>query len=92
MAAQWTNADAAFDILENPLTTGLPDGMPYGITVGNHDQEPGGAARSGADENVTTTLYNQTFPRSRFAGPSPAGLGGSTGDDHAAPAGAPDRR
>jgi hypothetical protein len=65
---QWTNANAANLILENPLTTGLPDGIPYGIAVGNHDQAPNGAARSGADENITTLLYNQTFPKSRFQG------------------------
>ena len=41
------NADAAFALLENPMTTGLPDGMPYGIAVGNHDQSPIGTARTG---------------------------------------------
>src|SRR6185503_14920918 len=65
---QCDNADAANDILENPLTTGLTDGIPYGIAVGNHDQNRINQARSGADENVTTTLYNQTFPKSRFQG------------------------
>src|SRR6185503_6711092 len=65
---QCDNADAANDILENPLTTGLTDGIPYGIAVGNHDQNRINQARSGADENVTTQLYNQTFPKSRFQG------------------------
>jgi hypothetical protein len=65
---QWTNANAANSILENPGTTGLIDGIPYGIAVGNHDQAPNGTARSGADENITTQLYNQTFPKSRFQG------------------------
>ncbi|RIK65961.1 MAG: hypothetical protein DCC65_10990 [Planctomycetota bacterium] len=68
VAQQWVNADAAFDILEDPFTTGLLDGIPYGIAVGNHDQNPGGSARSGSDENATTTDYNATFPRSRFEG------------------------
>jgi hypothetical protein len=36
--AQWQNATNALYRLENPLTTGLPDGIPYGVTVGNHDQ------------------------------------------------------
>ena len=66
--AQWNNASAAFSVLENPLTTGLPDGIPFGVAVGNHDQDPNGFARIINDENVTTSLYNQTFPKSRFAG------------------------
>jgi hypothetical protein len=76
---QWTNADAAFDLLENPGTTGLTDGMPFGIAVGNHDQTPGGTARSGANEGTafggaggtfggTTQYYNQTFGAFRFEG------------------------
>ena len=51
--AQWTNADAAMAILENPATTGLPDGIPYGIVPGNHDQP--------------TTNYNTYFGISRFS-------------------------
>ncbi len=66
--AQWTNANAANSILEDSLLTGLADGIPYGIAVGNHDQVPNGTARTGADENATTVLYNQTFPKSRFSG------------------------
>ena len=68
LQAQWDNANAAWLIAENPATTGLPDGMPYGIAVGNHDQTPSGAARSGSDENITTSLYNQNFGKSRFSG------------------------
>ncbi len=59
---QWINADAAIDLLENPITTGLPEGMPYGIAVGNHDQSPNG------DPNGTSTAnFNQYFGISRFA-------------------------
>jgi len=65
--AQWDNANAAWVIVENPTTTGLLDGMPYGIAVGNHDQNPSGSARSGTDENITTALYNQNFGKSRFS-------------------------
>ena len=68
LQAQWDNADAAFSILENPLTTGLTDGIPYGVAVGNHDQSPNGLARQSADENITTNLYNLNFPKSRFSG------------------------
>jgi hypothetical protein len=64
---EWSNADAAFSILEDPLTTFLPDGVPYGIAVGNHDQyfENAGTLE---DQGATTVLYNQTFGVARFAG------------------------
>ena len=67
-AVQWDAAEAALSILEDPVLTGLPDGIPYGLAVGNHDQTPLGYARSGADEDATTTSYNARFGRSRFAG------------------------
>ena len=50
---QWNNAVAAMSLLENPVTTGLPDGIPYGVVPGNHD-EP-------------TTNYNTYFGVSRFS-------------------------
>ena len=51
---QWDNADAAMSLLEDPATTGLPDGIPYGLVYGNHD--------------MPTDNYNTYFPVSRFAG------------------------
>ncbi|HEV8199592.1 MAG TPA: LamG-like jellyroll fold domain-containing protein [Candidatus Polarisedimenticolia bacterium] len=66
--AQWTNASAAYAILENPVTTGLLDGIPFGVAVGNHDQDPNGFARISSDENTSTALFNQAFPKSRFSG------------------------
>lgn len=68
--SEWTIADAALSLLENPLTTLLPDGIPYGIAVGNHDQTPMGVARSGGDEGATTSSYNNFFGLSRFNGRS----------------------
>jgi len=65
---EWVTADAAFSLLEDPVTTQLSDGIPYGIAVGNHDQSPLGVARSGSDEGVTTSGYNAWFGRSRFLG------------------------
>jgi Concanavalin A-like lectin/glucanases superfamily/FlgD Ig-like domain/Fibronectin type III domain len=59
---EWQHADAGYDLIENPATTGLPEGIPYGITVGNHDQSPNG------DPQGTTTFYNQYFGASRFQG------------------------
>ena len=61
---QWTNADSAFVLLENPVTTGLPEGIPFGLVVGNHDN--GGAARSGADEGATTIQYTKFFGLQRL--------------------------
>ena len=79
LPGQWTTADAAFSLLEDSFTTGLADGIPFGIAPGNHDQTPIGTARSGADEGTafggaggtfggTTQLYNQTFGAFRFQG------------------------
>lgn len=57
---EWKRADTAISILENPQTTGLPDGLPYIMNVGNHDQTPGGSATG------TTTFYNQYFGLNRY--------------------------
>ncbi len=56
---QWTRANTAMSILENPIT-GYPQGIPYGIAPGNHDNN------YGAD----TTFFNNTFGASRFSGKS----------------------
>jgi hypothetical protein len=50
---EWMRADAAMSILENPATTGLPDGIPYVMNVGNHDGSSG---------------FNGHFGVSRFSG------------------------
>ena len=50
---QWNSAVNAMNLLENPVTNGLPDGIPYGVVPGNHD-EP-------------TTNYNTYFGVSRFS-------------------------
>ena len=59
---EWQRADAGYDLIENPGTTGLAEGIPYGITVGNHDQSPNG------DADGTTNFYNQYFGVGRFQG------------------------
>lgn len=59
---EWLRADSSFRIIENPITTQLPHGIPYSICVGNHDQSPQG------NPNGTTTFYNQYFGASRFSG------------------------
>ncbi len=74
---EWVNADAAFDKIENPTTTGMLEGMPYGIAVGNHDQSPAG------NPNGTTTFYNQYFGEARFQGRDYyGGHFGSNNDNH----------
>lgn len=59
---EWMRADTVMSILENPVSTQLPNGIPYGINVGNHDQSPIGNASG------TTTMFNQYFGTDRFAG------------------------
>ena len=59
---EWYRADTSMRILEDPVTSGLPEGIPYGVCVGNHDQTPNG------DPNGTTTYYNQYFGAAHFAG------------------------
>ena len=58
---QWPIADEAMKRIESPSTSLLPYGIPYGVTPGNHDFGTGSG--TGA-----TTLYNQYFGISRFAG------------------------
>lgn len=70
--AQWNIADDAMSTLEEPLQT-LPDGMPYGLCVGNHEQRPIGTAD--ATENS-----NRFFGVDRFTGRSY--YGGHYGGDN----------
>ncbi len=73
----WRNATNALYRLENPVTTGLSNGIPYGAAVGNHDQSPNG------DPAGTTHYYNQFFGASHFAGRSYyGGHYGTNNDNH----------
>ena len=54
---EWQRADTAMKILEDTVTTGLTDGIPFITCVGNHDQI-----------GETTAPYNQYFGKSRFVG------------------------
>lgn len=58
---EWAIADEAYDLIEDPMTTTLTDGIPYGISVGNCDQFP--KKQTGA-----TAEFNTHFGVSRFAG------------------------
>ena len=77
-SSEWQVADAAYGLLEDPTTTSLASGIPYGLTVGNHDQTPIGAGSS-----ALTTLYNQFFGVSNFTGRSYyGGHYGTDNDNH----------
>lgn len=65
---QWNNANGAMSLLDDPVGTGLPDGIPFGVAPGNHDQAPLGAPRSGGNEGGTTGQYNARFGVDRFEG------------------------
>jgi len=58
---EWINASNAMYLLEDPATTGLSDGLPYGLAVGNHDQSPNGP-------DGDTEYFNQYFGIDHFEG------------------------
>lgn len=75
--AEWHKATNAWYRLEDPIKTQLPDGIPYGTAVGNHDQTPNGAP----DGN--STYFNQYFGVSHFEGRSYyGGHYGTNNDNH----------
>jgi Concanavalin A-like lectin/glucanases superfamily/Calcineurin-like phosphoesterase len=61
VVSEWVNADNSMKLLENPLTTNLLDGIPFGVAVGNHDQAP-----IGNPTGASTKLFNQYFGTSRY--------------------------
>ena len=75
--SEWLNAIDALYRLENPVTTLLAEGLPYGVAVGNHDQSPAG------NPDGTTTFYNQYFGVEHFSGRTYyGGHYGSNNDNH----------
>jgi hypothetical protein len=63
---EWDRAVEAMQLLEDPLTTSLPDGIPYGIARGNHDAH---------------NPFNEHFGVTRFQGRSYYGGGYPAGDN-----------
>ncbi len=61
--SEWQIATNSYATIENPATTGLLDGIPYGLAVGNHDESP-----LGGGDTADTAKYNQYFGISRFNG------------------------
>jgi len=75
--AEWLCATNALYRLENPQTTLLTQGIPYGVAVGNHDQSAIG------DPLGTTQFYNQFFGEEHFAGRDYyGGHHGTNNDNH----------
>ena len=75
--AEWINARDALYRLETPILPLWPDGIPYGVAVGNHDQYPKD------DPAGTTTSYNQYFGEAHFTGRSYyGGHYGANNDNH----------
>ena len=80
---QFVNADAAWDLIEANPFAGQPFGLPYGISVGNHDQSPNGDPGTLADESATTGPFNTWFGVSRYAGRNYyGGHFGANNDNH----------
>jgi len=73
--SEWQVVNTAWTTVENPLSTGLVDGLPYGLNVGNHDQSP-----AGGGSMASTVKYNQYFGISRFQ--NRAYYGGHYGSDN----------
>ncbi len=74
---EWRNATNAMYRLDSPTRTSLQFGIPYGMAVGNHDEEPIG------DATGTTTFFNQYFGVPHFNGRSYyAGYYGTNNDNH----------
>ena len=72
--AEWVAAEQSMGLLEDPVSTGMSEGIPYGIALGNHDQS------RGSDGEWTTTEYNRRFGTDRFRHRSY--YGGHYGDDN----------
>ena len=59
MPEEWAIASNALSRLENPTTTGLPEGIPYGVVPGNHDHR-GGTVEFNKGISVPTTTATLT--------------------------------
>jgi hypothetical protein len=74
VTSEFDIADAAFQTIEAATGPGYPDGIPFGVAVGNHDQSPIGNPGSiptvndvnNPSQGTTTTTYNDYFGADRF--------------------------
>jgi hypothetical protein len=73
---EWEYANISMSFLEDPITTNLTDGIPYGTAVGNHDQD-------GWGDPDGTQMFNVHFGVSRFENRNYyGGHYGSDNDNH----------
>lgn len=63
---QYRIADDALSLLEEDVASERPDGIPFGLAVGNRDQEPSGDPGSLSNPGSTTTVWNDWFGLDRF--------------------------
>jgi chitodextrinase len=61
---EWDNVETGIFSIEDAGITGLTEGIPYALNVGNHDQDPW----DNVDGTSTTTFFNQYLGISRFTG------------------------
>ncbi len=74
---EWERVVTAMAPIESPAQTGLPHGIPFGLTVGNHDQTSGG------NPSGTTNNYNLFFGSTHFGGRTYyGGHNGANNDNH----------
>ncbi|RYE77989.1 MAG: hypothetical protein EOO74_06000, partial [Myxococcales bacterium] len=73
--SEWKIADQAMTAIEDKAKTGLPDGIPFIMTVGNHDNK---AKKGGPSITGNTGFYNKYFGVKRYSGR--AYYGGHYGD------------
>jgi len=79
---EWRYASHAMGLLEDPEQTILPAGIPFGVTVGNHDETPQ-EDPIGNPPGTSTASYNRFFGVGRFAGrPYYGGHFGDRNDNH----------
>ncbi|MEJ2195792.1 MAG: T9SS type A sorting domain-containing protein [Ignavibacteriaceae bacterium] len=75
---EWQDANHSMSFLEVPDPPTYPEGIPYGVAVGNHDQ-----SGWGDPDGNSTAKFNEYFGISRFSGRSYyGGYYGSNNDNH----------
>ncbi len=73
---EWDYAWTAMSLLEDSAATGMPYGLPYSVSVGNHDQWPCG------DPDGMTVYYNLFYGYAHFDGRPYYGGHFSTNNDN----------
>ena len=63
---EWQIVNDALRTLENPVTTGLADGIPYGVVPGNHDFDQIGTRCPDWDTERPLSRFNSLLGASRF--------------------------